>query len=305
MLSRLDDVVVFIAVADARGFTAAAQRLGLTTGAVSKSITRLEQRLSTRLFARTTRAVHLTDAGKRYYARCRPALDELARGEDEVLEEADTMRGRIRVDLPTTLGRMVIIPLLAEFLGSYPDIALDIRLNDRMVDLVEQSVDVAIRFGTLKDSTLSVHRLGRTRICHCASPAYIQQHGTPRTLADLEQHRLIAYLSQQTRRPYPWTFLVDGELHTLMPNTRTEIDDSGANRALALAGMGIAQDLSFHVRDDLLEGRLVQVLPEYTAPGLEVSLVFTSGRALPSRVRALVRFLRNRVTGNVLDPRPK
>jgi DNA-binding transcriptional LysR family regulator len=303
VLSRLNDVVVFVAVADAGGFTAAARRLGITTAAVSKSITRLEQRLSTRLFTRTTRTVHMTDAGARYYTRCRPALDELARGEDEALEEAGSMRGRIRVELPTTLGRMVVIPVLSEFLRSYPDIALDIRLNDRVVDLVGESVDVAVRFGSLKDSSLTVHKLGLTRICHCASPAYLEQYGTPRTLADLEQHRLITYLSQQTRRPYMWTFQVDGETHTMLPNSRTEIDDSGANRSLGLAGAGIVQELSFHVRDDLLAGRLLRVLPEYDAPGLDVSLVFPSGRAMPSRVRALVRFLRTRITAAVLAPK--
>lgn len=293
---------MFVAVADAGGFTAAARRLGLTTAAVSKAITRLEQRLSTRLFTRTTRAVHLTDAGSRYYTRCRPALEELARGEDEALEEAGSMRGRIRIELPTTFGRIVVIPLLAEFQRSYPDIALDIRLNDRYVDLVEESVDVAVRFGTLKDSTLNVHRLGITRTCTCASPEYLEQHGAPRSLEDLEQHRLVTYLSQQTRRPYPWFFRVNGEVQTRIQNSRIEIDDSGANRALALAGAGIIQDLSCHVWDDLVSGRLVELIPEHAAPGLEVSLVFPSGRDMPSRVRAVVKFLRTRLTASTLSP---
>ncbi len=294
---------MFVAVADAGGFTAAARRLGLTTAAVSKAITRLEQRLSTRLFTRTTRTVQVTDAGARYYTRCRPALDELARGEDEALEEAGSMRGRIRVDLPNTLGRMVVIPVLSEFLRSYPDIALDIRLNDRFVDLVGESVDLAVRFGSLKDSSLNVHRLGLTRICRCASPAYLEQYGVPRTLVELERHQLINYMSQQTRRPYAWTFEVDGQPHTMVPKSRAEVDDAGANRSLGLAGAGIIQELSFHVRDDLQEGRLVRVLPEYDAPGLEVSLVFPSGRSVPSRVRTLLKFLRMRLTSAVLDPK--
>ncbi|MDY7231996.1 LysR substrate-binding domain-containing protein [Hyalangium rubrum] len=302
MLSKLDDVVVFVAVADAGGFTAAARRLGLTTAAVSKAITRLEQRLSTRLFTRTTRAVHMTDAGSRYYTRCRPALEELARGEDEALEEAGSMRGRIRVELPTSFGRTIVIPLLAEFQRTYPDIALDIRLNDRYVDLVEQSVDVAVRFGTLKDSTLNVHRLGMSRTCTCASPAYLEQYGAPRSIAELEQHRLITYLSQQTRRPYPWFFRVNGEVQTQLQKSRIEIDDSGANRALAVAGAGIIQDLSCHLWEDLLTGRLVEILSEFSAPALEVSLVFPSGRDMPSRVRAVVKFLRTRLTANVIDP---
>jgi len=303
VLSRLDDVVIFVAVADVGGFTAAARRLGLTTAAVSKAITRLEKRLSTRLLTRTTRSVHLTDAGARYYTRCRPALDELAKGEDEALEEAGSMRGRIRVDLPNTLGRMVIIPMLAEFMRSFPDIALDIRLNDRFVDLVGENVDIAVRFGSLKDSSLNFYRLGITRIVHCASPAYLEQHGVPRSLADLEQHHLINYVSQQTRRPYIWTFLIQGENHTMIPKSRAEVDDAGANRMMGLSGVGIVQELSFHVREDLLAGRLVRVLPEYDSPGLDVSLVFPSGKATPSRVRTLLRFLRTRINDAVLNPK--
>ncbi|WP_224369227.1 LysR family transcriptional regulator [Hyalangium versicolor] len=303
MHTRLNDVVVFVAVAEAGGFTAAAKKLGLTTAGVSKAITRLEEQLSTRLFTRTTRSVHLTEAGTRYLNRCRPALEELTRGEDEAQEEAGTLRGRIRVELPVSFGRLIVIPLLAEFQLSYPEIVLDLRLNDRYVDLVQENIDVTLRMGALKDSSLIAHKLGMTRSCMCAAPSYLERMGMPRSITDLQQHSLITYVSQETRRPYAWRFRVGSEVLFMNPTSRIEVDDSGGNRALALAGAGIIQDLSCHVRDDILAGRLVEILPETAAPAFEVALVFPAGRSTTSRVSALVKFLRARLTPDVVDPK--
>jgi len=299
---RGGDLEIFCAVFETGSFTAAARRLGLTAATTSKSVLALEKRLGVRLFERTTRQVRPTEAGETLHARVAPALAEIEDAEDVVASDRSALRGRVRLDVPVTAGVHLLAGPLARFRLRFPEIDLLVTSADGYTDLVAERVDVALRMDVLAPSGLIARPLGRARIFTCASPEYLARCGTPRRIEDLAAHDCIAYVRQDDGRPFPWRFASGRSVREWTPPLRLCVNDGGANRALAIAGAGLIQDLGFSLLDDLCAGRLVPILRRTAAPGPPLSLLHASGRHLAARVRALLDFLAQELTSNRLDP---
>jgi DNA-binding transcriptional LysR family regulator len=291
-MEALDDLSVFLAVSDGEGFSSAARKLGITTAGASKSVLRLEQRLGTRLFTRTTRRVSLTDAGQRLHTSARPLVDsmhELLSGLAD--EKAGALTGNVRISLPVSYGHSVVVPLLARFAAEHPAIRLDIRLSDQVVNLIEDGIDLAVRIGDLPDSSLIATQVQRASWALCASPVYLAQHGTPRTLEDLKSHRCIGFVMPRTGRIHPWIFEWKGERVEFTPETSVNVNDVHANRAMGIAGAGLVFDLRFNLQEALRSGQLTELWSKRMAPGPAISVVAAQGRHQPRRVRMLREFL--------------
>lgn len=283
-MDQISDLAAFRAVAETRSFSASARRLRLTTAGVSKAVIRLETRLGVRLFTRTTRRVVPTAEGEEFYVRACDVLDRLAEAEAEVGSGVRALAGEVRIAAPVLIGQQVLAPILADFRRSHPDIVLDVRLSDAFADLVGGGVDLALRFGELEDSGLVARRLASTRFVTCASPDYLARHGTPATADDLSGHPCVTYVVQGSGRPFPWRFA--GGV-TFAPGRAVLVGDGGANRAFAITGSGLIQEIDVAVRPDLRSGALVEVLADQSASGPPLSLLQPAGRFVPRRVRAV------------------
>ena len=285
---------MFVAVADRKGFTAAARSLGLSTAGVSAVVARLESAVGVRLFERTTRVVRLTSAGAGFLARIRPTLEQY----DEAVEEARTatrdLRGRLRVEAPLVLGSGEVGQAIAEFALANPAVEIDFRATDDVTSIEAEGVDLAVRLGPRASREQRAQRVLVTRTCICASPRYIARQGVPRDLEDLRSHRLIGFMSSRGR-VFPWPFIVTDEAIDFTPRPTTLVRDGQSNLTLAREGAGLAFELDVHVRGALQSGVLVEVLRELSAPGPELRLVMPSVRSPTARTRALAKFLVRRI----------
>jgi DNA-binding transcriptional LysR family regulator len=284
---------VFARVVELGGFSLAAKALGMTPSAVSKLIARLEARLGTRLVNRSTRRLQLTPEGEAFYQRSVCILADIEEAEREAAAGAEA-RGRLRVNTNIPFGQHYLLPLVPEFLARYPAVTLDITLSDQVIDLLEERADVAIRSGPLRASRLVARKLGESRMAVVAAPGYLERHGVPRCLADLERHNRIGFNFARTERGWPF---VDGGAVTIPPLGNLQVGDGESARLLALAGVGLARLGLFHVAADIAAGRLEAVLEEFN-PGdtQEIHAVFLGqGGPLPARVRAFIDFLAARV----------
>jgi LysR family transcriptional regulator, regulator for bpeEF and oprC len=288
---QLDDLASFIAVAETKGFATAARRLGLSTAGVSKSVLRMEERLKVRLFTRTTRRVTLTPEGERFYSRCRVILDDLSDAESEITDTTSILRGRIRFDMPITYGQRHVLPALMTFRARHPQVELDLRLTDTMTNLVEEGVDVALRFGDLHDSRFIARNLGSPRLVTCASPSYLAERGIPRTLDDLSHHTCMSFLMQGSGRLLRWRFEVEGKVIELNRKQDLIVNDGGAHRRLALLGAGLIQELDWNVAEELANGSLVECLAAFSSRAFPLAIIWPAGRYQPRRVRALIDHL--------------
>jgi DNA-binding transcriptional LysR family regulator len=285
---------VFLEVADAGSFTTAAERLDMTKSNVSKSISRLEASLGVRLFHRTTRRLTLTEEGRLYSDACRRARSELHDAQAAFTSPHRMMTGNLRVSLPVIFGRHWVLPELLDIAMAHPGLELDISLTDRVVDLVEDGVDLAIRVGPLVDSASLVAKLlGVQQAVLSASPAYLERYGTPRSLAELEQHSCLTFGRRgQTR---PWYFLDErGHPTPLAVRGRIGINDSEGIMAAALAGLGISLLSGWLVNPHLESGRLVQVLPEAKPQGFPIYAVWQKNQHLSPKVKHVVALLAER-----------
>jgi len=283
---------LFCLVAEHGGFSAAAQAVGLTPAAVSRSVARLEARLGVRLFTRTTRRVSLTEAGRRYFEQCSQALAQLIEAERALSGEQSVPAGVLRISLPTTYGHYRVLPLLPEFRARYPQIRLDVEVSNRNVDFASDGFDLAIRARPPSDSSLIARPLEATPLRVVASPAYLRQAGTPMTLADLAGHQCIQFLLPRNGRPVPWLFRDQGrDLQLATTGDYCCAQDVLAGTTLARSGAGLFQALGFIVEDDLRQGRLVEVLQAYGGRSRPFTLLYPSGRHVPQRVRVFVDFL--------------
>ncbi|WP_375595794.1 LysR family transcriptional regulator [Algihabitans albus] len=273
-LDRITDIIAFVRVADARSFTVAAEQLGLSRSAVGKCVTRLEDQLGVRLLHRTTRSVTPTDEGEAFYERCIRILADLEDAELAMASRSERPRGRLRLDLPVSFGRLHVLPLLHRFMATWPDIVVNVTFTDRYVDLIDEGVDLALRIGGEADSQLVARTLAPHRLVTCATPDYLAARGTPRTPADLADHSCLAFT--HAGRPADWRFRTrpddgsDGPLannRTLPVHGRFCASNAEALRDAALAGYGIGQLATFLVGDDLRAGRLVPVLEFLHDPG--------------------------------------
>ncbi|MDT6964568.1 LysR family transcriptional regulator [Cupriavidus sp. SZY C1] len=284
-MERLHGLSAFVRAVEAGSFTAAARLLGTTPSAVSKSISRLEARLGARLFHRSTRAFVLTDEGNAYYGRVAPLVRGLEEA-TEVLARPTAAVGRLRVSMPSDLGRTLLGPITATLLPRHPRLSLDVSVTDQHVDLIREGFDLALRAGHPGDSGLYARPLADLPLVLVASPAYLASHGEPRTVADLSRHRHVRY--RLAGQPLPITF-ADG---LRLPVDGTFDTDSGeAMRVAAVNGLGIAQLLRTIVQDDLAAGRLRQVLPDAPLRAVPLQVLHGFGRRLPTRARVFVDFV--------------
>jgi DNA-binding transcriptional LysR family regulator len=291
--NRSGEMEVFARVVELGGFSLAAKALGMTPSAVSKLIARLEVRLGTRLVNRSTRRLQLTPEGEAFYQRSVCILADIGEAEREAAAGA-AARGRLRVNTNIPFGQHYLLPLLPDFLARYPAVTLDITLSDQVIDLLEERADVAIRSGPLRASRLVARKLGESRMAVVAAPGYLERHGVPRRLADLERHNCIGFNFARAERGWPF---VDGGAVTIPPLGNLQVGDGESARLLSLAGVGLARLGLFHVGADIAAGRLEAVLEEFN-PGdtQEIHAVFLGqGGPLPARVRAFIDFLAARV----------
>lgn len=279
---RLNDIAVFVLVAERGSFTAAAEHIGLTKSAVGKAVARLEARLNVRLFHRTTRTLALSADGEAYYRSCLRATAELEAGEAALSSSRTEPGGRLRMDLPVAMGHQRIVPVLLELVARYPQISLDLSFNERLIDPVEEGVDLVVRIGDHPMSdALSSRYLGTQKLCVVAAPAYLEKHGTPLSLADATRHHCLSYCA--THKSGLWTFQAAGGREIQQPaHIIHRVGDLQALMSAAIAGLGIAQMPDWLAASAIRDGRLRRILPD--VPGAERPVY-----ALGPRTRSPIR----------------
>ena len=287
-MDRLHEMEVFVAVADAGSLARAARRLRVSPPAVTRAVSSLEERLGARLFNRTTRSLSLTEAGLRFLESTRRLLSEIDAAERGALGESTTPAGHLTVTASVAFGRAAVAPMISEFLRSHPRVTASLVLVDRVVNLVEEGIDVAVRIGQLPDSTLVARRVGEVQRILVASPEYLAKHGEPGSPADLKLHSVIALSGLVPSRE--WRF-VDGAatVHVAL-QPRFEVNDAAAAIDAAEAGDGITAALSYMVAEKIAAGRLTPVLGSYAPPPVAVQLVHPESRLVAPKVRAFVDF---------------
>jgi len=274
---------MFVAVAEAQGFAPAARRLAMSPPAVTRAISALEERIGTRLLHRTTRIVRLTEAGDRFLADCKRILGEIEEAEAAAAGSHTEPRGQLAVTAPVMFGRMYVAPVVLDFLAGHPRVTARLLFLDRLVDLLDEGLDVAVRIAHLPDSSLHAIRVGSVRWVVCASPDYLAARGAPRTPADLSQHDAIAFSLGAS--PEEWSF-ASGE--TLSLPTKLIVSSNDVAIAASVAGRGIARVLSYQIAPELREGKLQVVLSEFEPPPIPVSVVYAEGPRAAAKVRAFV-----------------
>lgn len=283
---------VFVSVMETGSFTKAAQVLRLHRPAVSKTIQLLELQLGGRLLNRTTRQLSFTPEGEVFYKRCKAILA----GVDETMASFGNrparLTGKLRVDLPVALGKLLVIPSLMEFQSQYPGIELTLGASDKPIDMIAEGVDCVVRLGALEDSSMVATGIGFLPMVTCAAPAYLERFGVPRTLTDLDTHQAVNYLSGTNPRPIEWIFVEDGQVKTMRLNSGINVNDSEAFVASALAGFGLVQGLELTVREHLKDGSLVRVLDGYPVPSKRISILYPHRDLLPPKVEAFVQWLK-------------
>ncbi|MFG0924962.1 LysR substrate-binding domain-containing protein [Pseudomonas sp. CJQ_8] len=302
---RLKGIDVFVAVADFGSFTAAAERLSLTSSAVSKSVARLENRLGTRLFNRTTRTLALTEAGIVFYRTCTSVLTDLEEVEHVITAEGNEPHGRVRIDLPASYGRLHVLPLIMDFVRLHPMLQPHISFTDRFIDPVYEGIDIVVRIGGSDawPANLGHQYFGAQRLIFCASPEYLERHGTPQYERDLDHHHCVGY-GQSDGFVSPWFFKgrQPGEMERRTVYTRIAVGDGEGEVAAVLAGHGIGQLPTWLTQRHIDQGKLVEVLPDLATDGLPMNLVWLKSREGQPKVRVLLDYLLPRLTPNGAQP---
>lgn len=288
-MDNLTGMAVFARVVEHESFTAAARELALSKSTVSKHVSRLEDRLGARLLNRTTRRLSLTEVGRVFYVRCRRIVEEAAEAEQEVTRLHAEPRGTLRLNVPHTFGTLHVAPALPQFMTRYPDICVDLDLDDRVVDMVEEGYDMAIRITRLPDSSLIARKLAPFRVAVCASPDYWRQHARPVRPEDLKQHNCLNYKYLLTGDA--WPFHGPGGKQPVRVGGNLRANNGEALRSAALGGLGVFMAPTFIVGEDLQAGRLEEVLHELTEPGRDIYAVYPETRHLSAKVRAFIDFL--------------
>lgn len=300
MDNRAGEMEVFVQAAELGSFSAAGRRLRLSPSAVSKLITRIEDRLGTRLLVRSTRALRLTPEGELYLERARRILGEIEETERVVAGGAlAAPHGRLRVNASVAFGVRHVVPLVPEFLRRYPDVTLELALSDEIIDLIEQRADIAIRSGPLRDSALKARRILASRSVIVAAPAYLERHGVPATPDDLAGHNCLQFNFRRSLDEWPFRDPGGGPVYTRAIAGNVEVNNGPIMRSLCLDGLGLARLGQFYVQPDIDAGRLVPVLEAYNAEDVElIHAVFAGHEHLAARIRAFIDFLAAAVGGN-------
>lgn len=289
-MDKFSDLQAFVTVVDSGTFSSAAERLDVAKSAVSRRISSLENRLGSRLLNRTTRRLSLTEAGKVFYQQSRQILLDLDEAEQQVSEQQSSLKGLIRIATPLSFGYLQMAPLLNEFLQRHPDIELEVNLNDRYINLVEQGYDLAIRIGELQDSNLVARRITDINLVTVASEAYIKRKGEPKTPEDLERHETLEY--DNVPRGQRWRYQ-DEQGKALLPNVKARVKANNGSllMAMAEAGQGILRSPLFICADALRSGAVKQVLADWEESPVSMYVVYPPGRLQSRRVREFTDFV--------------
>lgn len=293
----LNDILVFTKVVETRSFTGAAEQLGLPKSTVSRKLAQLEERLGVRLVQRTTRKLALTEIGEAYYERCARIVGDLAAAEQLVTDMQSTPRGRVRVTAPIDLSMRHLGAICARFVAAHPDVNVELEASDRVADLIEEGFDVAVRFGTLQESTLIARRLCKIETLLVAAPAYLARRGAPAIVDDLEEHERVLFTPSP--RVQSWTLVHGDATYEFGRPVRFSSNNVGAARDAVLAGAGIALLAEFMVADDIAAGRLVPVLRDWRSRAIDAHAVYPARQNLPPRLSLFLDHL-----ARALDPVP-
>ena len=290
-MDRIDLFRIFARVVEVASFPRAANGLGLPRSSVSTAVAELEGRVGARLLHRTTRRVVPTQDGTVFYERCLRVIADVEETESLFREGEAKPSGKLRVDVPGRIGRIIVAPALPDFLDEYPDIDVTLGVTDRAVDLVEESVDCVLRVGSLSDSGLIARTIGTLPLINVASRDYLARHGAPQTPADLGGHWAVNYASPSTGRVEPWEWVEDGHLRARSVPGRVTVNSAEAYIACCLAGLGLIQIPAYDVRHHLDAGELVEVLPGHRAEPMPMTLLYPHRQHLSRRVRVFAGWL--------------
>ena len=285
-MDRIDAMQAFVAVADLEGFAPAARKLGLSPSGVTRLIAALEERLGARLLQRTTRSVALTDAGQRYLARARRILADIEEAEASIQDERTRPSGRLVVSAPIGFGRLHVSAVISKYLKRYPEVSGELRLTDRMINLIEDGVDLAVRIGHLADSSLVARQVGEMRRIVVGSPGYLKAHGEPKTPEAISSHQTIQF-GATTASP-DWRFVRDGKEIRVAPISRLTTNSADAAIQYAVAGGGLTRVLAYQAADAVKRGQLRIVLAKFEQPPFPVHVVYPTSRLLSAKVRAFI-----------------
>lgn len=293
-MDRFDAMSVLVAIVDGGSLSAAGRRLNVPLATVSRKLADLEAHLKTRLITRSTRRLELTDAGRDYLEACRQILEQVDEAERAASGAYTKVKGRLVVAAPIVFGRLHVVPVAAAFLEAHPEVDIQLRLGDRNVNLIEEHVDVALRIGTLPDSSLVAMQVGDIRRIVCASPAYLERYGTPHSLSELAAHSCITFDGLEAATA--WVFAGDdGHKHHARVRSRMTVSTADAAIEAAVLGLGLTRVLSYQVADALQDGRLVRVLTDHEPPAVPASLIYPGQGRLPMKTRAFIDFATGRL----------
>ena len=303
-MDRMEALKVFCTVVETGGFSKAADKLGISTPSVTNQIAALETHFNVKLLNRTTRSMSVTDEGRSCYEQALQLLDDMRELEANLQNSNLNPRGSLRVDMPSIVSRLFIAPALPQFLAAYPDITLKMTAGDRMIDMIEEGVDVLIRIGQLQNSSLIAKTIARTQYLCCAAPDFLQQHGRPETPDDLSRFTCLNFLYPKSRQVRPWVFQKDGAAFSQTPQGVLAMDHVESLIEAAKAGCGIVQHLSVSLMEPLRTGALEVVLPEWSAPGPDVSVLYQPRHQRAAKVKVFVDFVEH-CFGKLPAPGPK
>lgn len=288
-------ILAFMAVANEGSFTRAAERLGIGRSAVSRNVQKLEAQLSTRLFLRTTRTTQLTREGQRFFDNCHQGVTHIVEAMNDMLElRQGPPRGLVRISSTVGFGRKVVAPLLDTFTKRYPDIVIDLLLDDRPTDFVSDRIDVAFRNGRIEDSSIIAKQLIPMQMALCAAPSYVARHGLPQKLEDLSRHECINFRFSNGR-VFEWEFKVDGGVRKYMPTARLTFNDADLVLQAVLNGWGMAQMAGYQIREHLASHELVAALPGHTPDDRGHYICYLSRQHLPARIRVFIDFMTEQI----------
>jgi LysR family transcriptional regulator for bpeEF and oprC len=291
-MDKIKAMRAFVRIVEANSFSKAAETLNVPRAALTATIQKLEAALGVQLIQRTTRRLSLTPEGTEYLHDCHAILQALDLAEARFKGgDAASPGGRLRVELPATLGKNVILPQLAQFHAAYPDLELVISFTDRLVDLTEEGADCAVRVGKLQDSAMIGRHIGTMPFVLCAAPAYAARHGLPQTVAALPAHRSVQHFSGRTGRAFDWDLCVDGAWTKVTVGGPVAVNDADANLLCALQGLGLARCATYQARRHFMDGSLLPVLPDAPLPALPISLVYPKGRMATPKLRVFADWL--------------
>mgnify|MGYP003384319808 FL=1 len=281
----LNEIAIFVKVVDAGSFTGAAKSLGLPKSTVSRKITQLEERLGVRLLQRTTRTLSLTDTGSAYYNQCSRIIGDVEEANIAVTEMQSTPKGLLRITAPMLFGTWVLSDLVSNFLSKNPEIQVEIVLTDQSLDLIQEGIDVAFRAGVLADSSLIARSLGEISVITCASPAYIEKHGSPSHPNELKQHNIVNWVQSDS-----WNF--DKPEHVSVDfKSRVKINDAQSLHKMALNGLGIARLPTFICAQDIIDKKLTPILCNWGVDAVPIHAIYPSNRHLSVKVRSFVDYV--------------